>query len=264
MGVIRMLRLRTLAVGVALAALVVAVGSVWAATINGTAGKDTLRGTAASDTLNGKGGNDRLYGLGGSDTLIGGVGNDLLVGGAGADTLRCGAGRDTAVRDRLDKVAKDCEVVRGPSPTPAPTPTPTPTPTPSPTPTPTPVTPVAEGAYKGLIDGNFLFFSVANRAVTGFRTNYIREDCNGGVYVYGTMDFGTMRFPIETDGTFRFVGDSKGTIDNDPATFHDELAGSFSGTNASGTLLESSEFDYQGTHYTCTSGQRPWTATLQP
>ena len=254
-GVIRVLRLRTLAVGVSLAALVVAVGSVSAATINGTTGKDTLRGTAASDRINGKGGNDKLYGLGGNDTLIGGAGNDLVVGGAGADSLRCGAGQDTAVRDALDKVATDCEVVRGPSPTPAPTPTPTPTP---------PVTPVTEGAYKGLIDGNFLFFNVANRAVTGFRTNYIREDCDGGGYVYGTMDFGTMRFPVEANGTFRFVGDEKGTVEGAPATFHDEVAGTLSGTNASGTLLGASEFDYQGTHYKCTSGQKPWTATLQP
>lgn len=124
--------------------------------------------------------------------------------------------------------------------------------------------PVTAGSYKGLIDGNFLFFDVVDRYVTGFRTNYLREDCGSGLYVYGTLDFGSMRFPIAADATFRFVGDESGTIDNDPATFHFEVAGIFSGTTASGTLLGSSEFDYAGSHYTCSSGLKPWTASLQP
>ena len=116
------------------ALLCLAAGSVWAATINGTARNDTLRGGARADTIYGKGGNDRLFGAGGNDVLAGGPGNDVLVGGVGADTLGCGPGRDTATRDAQDQVARDCEVVRGPKPSPPPAP-PEPSP-PSPPPAP--------------------------------------------------------------------------------------------------------------------------------
>lgn len=114
----------------AFAVLALAAGSVWAATINGTARNDTLRGGARADKIYGKGGNDKLFGAGGNDVLVGGAGNDLLVGGPGADTLRCGPGRDTATRDVRDKVSRDCEVVRGPKPAPPAPPAPTPPPAP--------------------------------------------------------------------------------------------------------------------------------------
>jgi hemolysin type calcium-binding protein len=117
---------------VSFAVLSLAAGSAWAATINGTAGNDTLRGGARADKIYGKGGNDRLFGAGGNDLLVGGPGNDRLVGGVGADTLRCGPGRDTAARDVLDKVARDCEVVRGPAPVPPPPSPPPPLPPPAP------------------------------------------------------------------------------------------------------------------------------------
>ncbi len=112
----------------AVAILVLAVGSVWAATITGTPRNDTLRGGARADKLYGKGGNDKLIGAAGNDILVGGPGNDVLVGGVGADTLLCGPGRDTATRDVQDKVLRDCEVVRGPQPSPPP-PSPPPLPT---------------------------------------------------------------------------------------------------------------------------------------
>ncbi len=118
----------------AIAVLALAAGSVWAATINGTAGNDTLRGGARADKIYGKGGNDTLFGAGGNDILVGGPGKDLLVGGVGADTLRCGPGRDTAIRDARDNVASDCEVVRGPKPVPPPPPPPPPSPPPPPAP----------------------------------------------------------------------------------------------------------------------------------
>ncbi len=103
---------------VAISTLVVAVAgllvaSVYAATINGTAGNDTLRGTAKADKLYGKAGNDRLFGLAGNDYLNGGPGNDTLTGGPGVDVLVCGPGRDIAVADAADKVAADCETVQG-------------------------------------------------------------------------------------------------------------------------------------------------------
>jgi pimeloyl-ACP methyl ester carboxylesterase len=88
-------------------------GTMRAATILGGSGNDTLRGTAGADKLYGKGGNDRLFGLAGNDLLVGGPGTDVLTGGRGADRLSCGPGRDTANADRKDRVAKDCESVKG-------------------------------------------------------------------------------------------------------------------------------------------------------
>ena len=64
------------------AVLLVAAGSVWAATINGTSRNDTLRGSPAGDRLYGKAGSDKSSGAGGNDVLVGGAGNDALVGGA--------------------------------------------------------------------------------------------------------------------------------------------------------------------------------------
>ena len=104
----------------AFAVLPLAAGSVWAATIHGTARDDTLRGGARADKMYGKAGNDKLIGAAGNDLLVGGPGNDRLVGGVGADILQCGAGQDTAVRDLRDTVSGDCEVVSGPKPVPPP------------------------------------------------------------------------------------------------------------------------------------------------
>ncbi len=125
--------------------------------------------------------------------------------------------------------------------------------------------PVTPGAYKGLIDGNFLFLDVVDRYVTHFRSNYLRMDCGStGYYVYGSLEWGDSRFAIGPDGTFNASDDSDGTVSGRPAKFHDEIAGRFDGTTASGTVLGSVEYDRDGTHLSCTSGPRPWTASLQP
>ncbi len=79
--------------------------------IIGTSKANVLRGTAKSDVIDGRAGNDVLYGR---------AGNDRLIGGAGADEIFCGRGRDTVSADRLDSVARDCEVVRGGVPPPPP------------------------------------------------------------------------------------------------------------------------------------------------
>jgi hypothetical protein len=111
----------------ALSVLVLA-GTIWAAQSVvriGGPGNDILRGTPGADKLYGRGGNDRLFGLAGNDLLVGGSGKDVLTGGAGADRLICGAGRDTANADRRDRVARDCESVKGiPKPEPPPAPPP--------------------------------------------------------------------------------------------------------------------------------------------
>jgi hypothetical protein len=249
--------------GVLVSALVAAVasilvGSALAANIGGTAKNDTLRGTAKADRLVGLAGNDKLYGLGGNDVLRGGPGNDLVVSGPGADSLSCGSGQDTARADAQDTVAEDCEIVRG-----VPAPAPPPPPQPPAPPAPPPAAPVTPGSYQGLLDGNFIFFDVlSDRTIANFRSNYIKEDCDQGGYVYGTVSWGSTRHPISDDGTFAFSGRSEGTVDEAPATFVDEVTGRFDGSSVTGTYTASSEFDYEGAHYKCTSGARAWTASL--
>jgi hypothetical protein len=253
-------RRSTIATAIACVTLLVATATVGAATINGTAGNDTLRGGAKADRLTGKGGNDKLYGLGGNDVLVGGAGNDLLVGGPGADRLSCGGGKDTARGDANDTISTDCEVVKR-----VPTEPPTQPPPTQPPPTqPPPVTPVTPGNYKGLLDGNFVFFTILpDRTVTGFRSNYLREDCNDSVYVYGTLDWGASRFPIAADGTFSISSSGTGTVDDKPAKFTDGVTGRIDGTTVTGTVMGTAEFD-DDRHYTCSSGVKPWSATLQP
>ena len=109
-----------------------------------------------------------------------------------------------------------------------------------------------------------LFQVGSDRTITGFRSNYIREDCDQGGYVYGTLDYGSNRFPIASDGSFAFGGTYTGTVGDSPATFVDEIKGRFDGTNVTGTVLLNSEFDYEGTHLKCSSGVRTWTASLVP
>jgi len=75
-------------------------------------GSDIVYGGRGNDSVSGRRGNDVLYGGPGRDTLSGGPGNDLVHGGPGADTLACGTGRDRVIRDRLDTVARGCEIVR--------------------------------------------------------------------------------------------------------------------------------------------------------
>ena len=118
----------------------VRVGNNRANVLTGTNGRNTLRGLGGNDRLLGRGGADQLFGGAGNDALFGGTGidrllggsgNDRLVGGTGRDVLdggtgkdrieardrardviRCGAGRDTVIADRVDSVARSCEVVR--------------------------------------------------------------------------------------------------------------------------------------------------------
>jgi hypothetical protein len=125
--------------------------------------------------------------------------------------------------------------------------------------------PVTAGSYKGLLDGNFIFFDVLpDRTLTGMRFNYFREDCSGGIYIYGTLEMGSRRLPIGADGSFRFTRSETGTVSGAPASFYFEIGGRFEGINATGTVLATSQFDHQGTHYNCSSGTKTWTASLQP
>ena len=182
-------RRSTITASLACFALLVATATVGAATISGTAGNDTLRGGAAADKLTGKAGNDKLFGGGGNDVLAGGGGNDLLVGGPGADKLSCGAGQDTARGDAKDKIAADCEVVKG---------------VPAADPPhrhrrhrlPRRLRPRRRRHSPASYCGNTVlgrqllcYFEITyGRAVTGFRSDYLARGLHGNPYVYGTLD----------------------------------------------------------------------------
>ena len=246
------------------AALLVTTGTVWAGTITGTAGNDTLIGTAKNDKLVGKGGNDTLLGGPGNDVLSGGPGNDILVGGPGHDVLSCGPGHDIARADKSDKVSSDCEVVTG-IPAEAPPP-PQPPPPPPPAPAPAPVT---AGQYKGQTqNGNFVFFTVTSaRTITSFRINDLPDPCQPGGTLTGGEDFGNSTFAIGDDAKFAAQGRWDGSqVNGDYELTHwdGQLAGQFNtATTVSGTILMNYEFNYQGTHYTCSSGNISWTASIQ-
>jgi len=99
-------------------------------TIVGTAGNDAINGTQGSDSICGRPGWDRINALGGNDTIDAGSGNDTVDAGKGRDTVKggggldvilvadgerdvvdCGTENDFVVADRIDRVAKNCEVV---------------------------------------------------------------------------------------------------------------------------------------------------------
>jgi hypothetical protein len=63
--------------------------------IHGSRRGERIRGTAGSDVVLAQGGKDRV-----------------AVRGGGRDRVRCGKGRDVVAAGRLDRVARDCEVVR--------------------------------------------------------------------------------------------------------------------------------------------------------
>jgi Ca2+-binding RTX toxin-like protein len=98
-------------------------------TLEGGEGADLLIGDFQRDTLKGGPGADVLRGGPSGDLLVGGPGRDVINGQGGLDVieardgtrdrLSCGTNRDntrperdTVYADRLDRVSRDCEVVR--------------------------------------------------------------------------------------------------------------------------------------------------------
>jgi hypothetical protein len=255
----------------AVVALLVAASAVGAATITGTAGNDTLRGTPAADRLTGKGGNDKLYGAAGNDVLVGGAGSDLLVGGAGADRLSCGAGRDTARGDARDRIADDCEVVKG-----VPTP-------PAPAPPPAYVGPVTAGSYQGRTEnGNLVVLTVRpDRTFTGWMVvDDLPNDCG---FVPGGDWFVDAIFTIGDEGAFEAVrtggseyGRGAWNILYERGQVVDwkfRVAGRFdSATSASGTIAMDYELEQREApgdehgivHVHCHTEAVGWSATLHP
>jgi WD40 repeat protein len=90
-------------------------------------GRDFVAAGAANDIVFTHGNDDRLYGGLGTDYLDPGNGEDVVDGGPGTDSIsvagdarvdrvRCGRGRDFVSADRIDRVGRDCETVRYPTP----------------------------------------------------------------------------------------------------------------------------------------------------
>jgi hypothetical protein len=83
-----------------------------AGAVAGTAGAATIVGTPRADVLRGTARADFLDGLGGRDRILARAGNDRVRAQDGLrDTVACGPGRDLVNADRLDALARDCEVV---------------------------------------------------------------------------------------------------------------------------------------------------------
>jgi len=204
-------------------------GSVFAATVLGTSGNDTLRGTAKADRLYGRGGNDTLYGRGG---------NDVLVGGVGADRLVCGAGKDIVRADAKDKVAKDCEIVKG---------------------RPTPPLPAKVGEYCGSTSQDLVLCLAVRRFGQGVLLS-IRTSVETSCQPSGQSryDAGAFYVPVRRDRTFSTTIDLAGYTTVIRGVFepaHGVAKGSLSGHIA---------YDQGGVHYECDSGALSWTATAPP
>ena len=80
--------------------------------VRGSAGPDAVVVGKSAGPVAGLGDDDCVFAKQGSDSISGGPGNDVVSGGRGADRLNCGPGRDTAIADRRDTVAKNCERVK--------------------------------------------------------------------------------------------------------------------------------------------------------
>lgn len=106
-----------------------AVGAAYVGdSLSGDSGADVLVGGPEADTLEGGAGDDLLLGGKSGDVLVGGPGRDHLKGQAGPDVIHArdgrrdvvscgpnppgGSTRDEVVADRLDRVTRDCEIVR--------------------------------------------------------------------------------------------------------------------------------------------------------
>jgi hypothetical protein len=161
---------------------------------------------------------------------------------------------------RVGKTTIKCVAAPKPPATPPP-------PTTPPPPPPPPQSPLTPGSYKGATqDGNSVFFSVtADRRLYDWHVNDLTEQCNAGYYVPGAFSLipGSF-FEIGDDGHFDYKEDGTFSSGGSPDVYHFEVAGTITGSAASGTTVQSDSFDYSGIHLTCVSPVTSWTAALQP
>ncbi len=90
--------------------------------LKGNGGKDKVKGAGGKDSINGDGGKDKIAGGAGKDRIKGGNAKDKIKGNGGKDKINsidrkvdkvnCGGGKDTAKVDSIDRVSRNCEVVK--------------------------------------------------------------------------------------------------------------------------------------------------------
>jgi hypothetical protein len=129
--------------------------------------------------------------------------------------------------------------------------------------------PVSAGDWKGTTaEANYLYFTVLpDRTVNDFRIDSITENCNDGVYLQGSIDWGvTLTIPIDTTGNFVGQGSWSGSdVEGDVEFTSDSwtVKGQFTSASAvTGSISLDEEFNWHNTHYTC-SGSIGYTAALQ-
>ena len=106
----------------------------------------------------------------------------------------------------------------------------------------------------------------SDRTVSGFRSNYIREDCNGNLYIYGTVSWGSDA-PSDLGGCdVRLRRNIERTrLVADPATFTDAVTGRFDGNNGDGHLHRRAPSSTTRARTTgALAAPSRWTASLQP
>ena len=128
--------------------------------------------------------------------------------------------------------------------------------------------PITAGSYKGATqEGNFVFLTVrGDRTVSGFSANNLSLNCDPGGELSGSVSWGTLTFPVGSDGTFLAQdtwsgSDVQGDVEYTNQSW--KVAGTFSNpTTISGTINFHLELNYQGTHFSCSTAVT-WSATLQ-
>ena len=129
--------------------------------------------------------------------------------------------------------------------------------------------PKLPGVY-GMLDGRGRLVyvgkakSLRSRLLSYFRVNNIRENCDQGVYITGSISWSpTTTWPIANDGSllasYSWTGsDVDGDFELTAESW--KVTSAFNGSSATGTLILSDEFNYQGVHYSCSTGTLSWTA----
>jgi hypothetical protein len=129
-------------------------------------------------------------------------------------------------------------------------------------------TAASAGSYKGATqEGNFVFFTAGgDRTISGFRANDLSENCGGGGTLSGSISWTDLTIPIAGDGSFLAQNSWSGSETDGNIEFTSEtwkVTGQFtSATSVNGTIALADEFNYQGSHYSC-STTVTYTAALQ-
>src|SRR5262245_42241030 len=104
--------------------------------------------------------------------------------------------------------------------------------------------------------------------MTGYRVNAVSERCQPAtIELRGAIDWTKNTFTIGRDGTVTAEGHWTGSDkqgDAEYTAWSAKVTGRFvTATSVEGTLVISDELTYKGQHFSCTTGEVKWSATLQ-